>query len=266
MIKFVPLQIKYDLPQFDPSRIAKDDEESSWEIQGNLHSITRYGEDFGAAVQLFDFAIAQGNELKKLMPPPPNREGLSIDEQMALSNQRQLLRNELQPQEQIYNRWKFIAARDGAITIYNLGMSMQGIRASLKDCPSLNASVDQATLSASTRLLRQRFRRFEGFRHMVAHAAEFSQTKDARAEHSTTAAMDNGLIKKPEGGDIFIGPSLNGREFIGTFEGKVLSYEISLESFEHIKKAALMFICAFRPAVNPFFLKSQELYEQMKRN
>jgi hypothetical protein len=255
MIKFTPLKIEYDLPQFDSNRIAQEDRDSAWEIQTDLYSVARHGEDFGAAVQLFDFALAQDNELRKLMPPPPNRECLSIDDQLALSRQRQLLRDELHPQMDVYNRWLFIAARDGAITIYNLGRSMEGIRASLKKCPSLNAIVDQEVLSESTRALRQRFPRFEGFRHMVAHAAEFSQTKDARAQHSTIAAMDNGLIKKAEGGDVFMGPSLIGREFTCTFEGKVLSYEISLESFEHIKKATLMFMSAFRPAVNPFFLR-----------
>jgi hypothetical protein len=200
---------------------------------------------------------ANDGALQKLMPPPPNREGLSIEQHMALSAERQRLRDDLHPQMDVYRRWLFIAARDGAVTIYNLGKTMEGIRANLKNCPSLNAMVDQETLSESTRILRQRFPRFEGFRHMVAHAAEFSQTKEARDRHSTTAAIDNGLLKKPEGGDIFIGPSLIGREFTGTFEGKVLSYEISLQSFEHIKSAVLMFAAAFRPAVNPFFLRHQ---------
>ena len=257
MIKFIPLKIECDLFFFDKDRIAEEDSDLASEIHRNLSSTARYGEDFGAAVQLFDFSLAQDNELRNLMPPPPNMEGLSIEEHMALTRERQRLRDELHPQRAIYTSWLFIAARDGAITIYNLGRSMEGIRASLKNCPSLNASVDQEALSESTRILRQRFPRFEGFRHMVAHAAEFSQTQEARDRHSTTAAIDNGLIRKAEGGDIFIGPSLMGREFTCTFEGKVLGYEISLESFEHIKKAALMFISAFRPAVNPFFLRHQ---------
>jgi len=252
MIRFLPLKIECDLFPFDADRIAEEDRNVAWEINDSLYSITRYGEDFGAAVQLFDFSTAQSDELQRLKPLQPDMTSLPTPEHVAQVTAYTSAVWDVRAQRQIYDRWHFIAARDGAVTIFNFGRSMEGIRASLRKCPSLNAIIDQDALSASTRMLRDRFPRFDGMRHTVAHAAEFSHTEEARADHAA--------------GNLFISSSLFGREFTATFDGKVVSYEISMDSFEVLKAVALMFISAFRPAVNPFFLRAQESYEQLKRS
>lgn len=83
---------------------------------------------------------------------------------------------------------------------------------------------------------------------MVAHEAEFSQTKESQSEHAVSGAMDRWTISKADGGDLFIGPSLAGREVICTFEGKPLSYEISVDTFERVKACVLQLHSAFEPA------------------
>jgi hypothetical protein len=240
---FMPLEIEYDRPYFDNSRIVPNERDRAWEISRNLYSLIAHAQDFGAAVQLFDFAMASYLEIQNQIP----------SYKPGTTELRHALRQKLRPSMNIYERWQFIAGRDGAITIYNLGRAMEGIRASLKSCPSYNALINQDALTESTQILRRRFPRFEGVRHTVGHAAEFSQSPEARAKHASTEAMDGTRgMTKPEGTSVYIGRSFNGREFFATFDGKIVSYELSLESFEHAKRAVLKMIEAFRPsAIQP---------------
>jgi len=166
-------------------------------IFSNLCLLTESLQDFKAAIELFEHAKdIQDRELRR--------------------------------------RWRLLSGRDGAVTIYNLGKAMEGIRASLKNCPSLNSLVDQSLLAESTQTLRTSFPRFEGIRHTVGHGAEFMRDEQSQGKHEFRGVM--------------IANSLFEREFTATFEGKVSSYEISSQSAQNLQSAVTTMLSAFEQA------------------
>lgn len=187
MGKFIPLLIEHEHFFFDDERIAPDDEMTAREIHHSMSSAVSYGEEFGAAVQLFDFSHAMQRQFKMPVAPREFTDWVDFDEHSRL-------RKEAQEQADVYSRWLFIAARDGAITLYNLGRTMEGARAALKNCASLNQLIDHDALSKATKMFRQRFPRFEALRHMVAHDAEFSQTQKAREDHAAAAPIESDFL------------------------------------------------------------------------
>jgi hypothetical protein len=187
---------------FSFKKIAPEDKSLALNIQTNLYLLTEHLKDFKAAISLFEHATKLGAEHTA--------------------------------EKQLYSQWRFIAGRDGAVTIYNLGKTMEGIRASLHNCPSLNALVDQSLLTESTRILRQNFPRFEGIRHTIGHMAEFLRDNESRQEHGV--------------GGVMIANSLFGRTFTATFEGKILGYEISAQSAGHLQLAVTTMLNAFKAA------------------
>jgi hypothetical protein len=247
--KFVPLAINREFRFLDDDKIATDDLDLARDIHSRLRSIVSYGDEFGQAVHLFDFARAQSLTLNDQMntaaniAPDQSRENL-----FEAMERRQALRAELDPRERVFGGWKFIAARQGAISLFNLGMAMQKIRADLKSCPSLNLIVKQERLVGALQKYRGRFPRFEGVRHVVAHDAEFFAPQDERFKHALREPIKRGSFIEA-GAGLPLGQNLNGDEFLCSFEGKLVSYQINAESFEYVKTAIMAMIDAFDDAM-----------------
>lgn len=254
VIQFAPLEIETHLPPFDITKIPYKDRDSAMMIWNSVSALSNYGETFGAAVQLFEFALSHAQELWAMRPPQPT-EG-SLDEIIAIGDSRQAILNEIMPRFKLFQEWQSIAARDGAISIFNVIEAMNGIKSSVFACPSIRALVDRGAFGEAERILEGRFPDYVSIRHAVAHAGEFLSREKERRKHSVSAGLDDGRFK-PAGATLFVGPSLNGREFAVTARGKLLKYEVSPESFEHIKSAILTFQAAFHPAINPFHFRAR---------
>jgi hypothetical protein len=246
---FVPLAIDREIRFLDDEKIAVNDRELARDIHSRLSSIVSYGSEFGQAVHLFDFARAQCRALDETMMATatisPDQRG---DQALQAMAKRQALRAELEPRERVFRGWKFIAARQGAISLFNLGKAMQSIRADLKNCPSLDSIVKQEDLAGALRTYRSRFPRFEGVRHVVAHDAEFFGPQEQRFKHALREPIKRGSFIEA-GAGLPLGQNLNGDEFLCSFEGKLVSYQINAESFEYAKTAILAMIGTFDDAM-----------------
>jgi hypothetical protein len=91
--------------------------------------------------------------------------------------------------------------------------------------------MNEAELVRAGKELREHFPRFEGIRHVVAHVTEFASDPD----HRIKRPLDEQGIHAPGGiTGIFLGGNLSGRTYSVGYEGKLLSYDLSLDTLGHL--------------------------------
>jgi hypothetical protein len=142
--------------------------------------------------------------------------------------------------------WTAVAARDGAITVFNFGKSIEIIIANTSRCETLMGKIDHEQLRTAGRLLRQHFPRFEGIRHSITHMAEFhSSVAKIRSHRVTKHPQGDPLIDKVLSmGPLFPGGDLFGQTFIAAHDGKALSYELNSASLAALRS---IMDAAYRP-------------------
>jgi hypothetical protein len=79
--------------------------------------------------------------------------------------------------------WHFIAARDGAMTIFHFAKVLENMMASIGQCPTILALVDRDKFKKVRKNLRELFPRFEAVRHSVAHAGELMKDPETAESH-----------------------------------------------------------------------------------
>jgi hypothetical protein len=204
-----------DWPDLGANTLPQGERSAGNEIQQSLRDLSSYASDFGAALRLF-------NESS-------NEDALAI-----ITNTTNDGRARMQ-----------IAARDGAMTIWNFAKSLDGITGRVfAKCPMLSQHVDHRQLRSVRKLLRQTFPDFVSIRHSVAHAAELREDAEKHKIEETVGEIFPTLHPHALGTvrtKVLIRNSLQGRSFRNTFDGRLCTYEVStdtLASLNRIKEAA----------------------------
>ena len=186
---------------------TKDDErDKAWHIEGHLSQLSRYSEDFFHAVALFDLAGA--NAQRVMSAQPASR--VLFDR---------------------FIQWQFIAARDGAMTIFHFAKSLDALKAAVSDCPPVGGHIDHDAFRAARRAFREGFRDFEPVRHAVAHSGELSKNSKSRAKNAFSGSHSGPGIEIKNSTGVMISNQLAGRTFTNTYEGKIVSYDLSWENW-----------------------------------
>ena len=125
-------------PRLNEEGLPEAERETARNISSALMSLMSYIESFRDALALFDFCD-------------------TLDKRAAGNN-----------------AWKFLAARDGAMTIFHIGRAMAAVHEALdaRSCPALLAMIDIPALRLARRRLEGLFPDFEELRHSVAHAGD----------------------------------------------------------------------------------------------
>jgi hypothetical protein len=165
---------------------------------------------------------------------------------LALYNYCQLLRNG--PNMGDACNWSFIAARDGAMSVYHSYRALDGIRQTLTKAPTLVAMVNRAALKSAGKIFHERFSSFEDVRDAVAHAGEKTKTPEQYAKHSFSGNMNEGGIIATNVRNLTISNALSGRRYTNTWEGRIVTYELSQQSHSHLEAAKGFLWEAFRDA------------------
>jgi hypothetical protein len=151
--------------QIDPNKIPEDQLQALLHIQGLLTSLVVFERRLVFALLLFDASYQENWKLVRAAKIG------HLDFQM------------LDRATDTLGGWQSIAARDGALSIYHFGSTIEAIRHSLPSCPALNALVDHTVLRTAHAQFRKEFPRIEAVRHVVAHVADFTKTAELK-EHS----------------------------------------------------------------------------------
>jgi hypothetical protein len=204
-----------------------------------LDTIAWQVNSFYAALQLFDYCRANLDQRE-----PGERE----DEQQRKSRH-------------LFLSWLPIAGRDAAMAIYHFGIAAEGVRRTLGMCPILRTSVLHPELRQAIRGFSVDFPAYEKIRHAVAHAAEKDKTPNLSAEHRVvtnggqvqgiTITGGQGVFKDLSGGragGYAITDHFQGRLFTNTWEGEVLTYELSQASLDKLNTSAKAIFAAFPQA------------------
>lgn len=219
-------------PFFAPFGLSREETEAAQELFSTLSQLTLYIEEFEAAVQLFDFSEAERQAAFSERGLTPDRYVPATKDYIAKTR--------------LLTKWQLMAGRDGAISIFNFGKTLESARTILfKSCPSWR-DLAKAKTDETFSLWEAKFPRFVAIRHTVAHAGEFSRPGE-RDRHTFNGQPNLNFIGSDGPINLYMSASLNGREFISTFEKKIVSYEVSTETAALLSDVAQTFFDAFKP-------------------
>lgn len=193
-------------------------------VQSSLYELHGYLDEFNSALALFDWCKAQRDA---------NAGNPDFSPMLMLAN------------------WMTMAGRDGAMTLFHVIKTMEATRKLLPTCPSLHALIDHDALRSAVRLFRQHFPRTEAMRHSVAHTAEMTRNPDDRKLNAFSGDYSNAGFVIDGGSGIILKNVQNGRTVTTTYEGQILTYDLSAPSLENLRQSVQEFYRGFRNAAMP---------------
>ena len=185
--------------------------EHSWILQSRLEDLDRYVRQFEAALNLFDISREQRRS-----------EALGVQS----------------------GHWMFIAARDGAMTIYHFANTLQYIRSLLRSCPTIKALVNAPSLRKTTELFQTQFPHVKTMRHALAHSAELSRSPKHFKKNSFKGDYE-GFGVSIKHSSVMMKDNLQDRNYVNTFNGEIVSYEVSSTTLNHLNAAKNSFYSSF---------------------
>jgi hypothetical protein len=145
--------------------------------------------------------------------------------------------------------WQMMAARDGALTIYHFGSTIDGIKSSLPSCAALNAHVDHQKIRAACKLFKARFPGDRAIRHVSAHVADFSKTIAEQASHAVKGPFKERFFSSEDpNGTTWLPGNMNNDTYAVTFEGRAFSYALNLETVAKLRSLKQDVYSAFEAA------------------
>jgi hypothetical protein len=152
----------------------------------------------------------------------------------------------------LFVAWKFLAARDGVITIYNFSECLLAIKESARKLPTINSKVDWSMMRKATREFRAKFPSFDALRHGVAHAAELASTQKSFNENAITTAYEGQGFKKGAGGTLFVTNHLTNNVYSTVHQGFMRSYPVTVETLSAIESIRDQIVAALKNAAGNF--------------
>ncbi len=192
-------------------------------MNGHILELAGHVEDFEAAIELYDFSTeaAGFTGVNKRFDTP---------EELRKRNR--------------MRHWRIIAAKDGALTLYHFGETVDAIRGGMRNCPVLRSLVDTKKLKEADKQFESDFPNYVKLRHAVAH-----QTVVAKAPF---AAIPDGI-----GRIVFTG-SLFDRRFVSVWNGNRVEYELSKKSLASLSKVRDLVFAAFTDAESTLRTASEQ--------
>jgi hypothetical protein len=221
-------------PMFDHNKFQTEQQNAVAQSNVLLAMLNYYVRCFEADVQLYEFSAEQNTKAR-----------LSFEGDPSDKNADATL--------ELMDGWPVIAARDGALSIYHFRRTIDGIDETLARTPSLAGMVDAAARKSARKMFQAAFPDFTNVRDAVAHSGDKSRTKDKREEHAFRGEWQNSQMAFLHGDgtpiEVTLVDVLNNRQYSNTWEGRVISYEISLASLEKLAAIRGEVYRAFQPLV-----------------
>lgn len=193
------------------------DELDTWLfIESNLHNLDRFAGELEDAVEIADFCDA---ETARLGQPIGEGWKRKAERRMQLS------------------RWMSVAARSGAISIYNFAQTKAAIHELSNKSPTIAAGLDKDAQREAGRILDASFPNFARVRHSAGHAGEMA----AKPEELKWNALKIGETT------VFLNCNLAGRQFVSSVDGQEVSYNLTSDSVAQLRAVSEAMKRVFRP-------------------
>jgi len=134
-----------------------------------------------------------------------------------------------------FSKWKIIAARDGAITIYHVATLIRGIMQAVHNLPSLATDIDKALLRAANKSFRSDFPNFTKLRHAVAHGPELMETAADANKNMFKGQFKNSDFELDNPGRGLI-DVISSRCYGTSIDGLFVTYDVSAETAQKLRK------------------------------
>lgn len=226
--------LMFAVPRYDNESLPESERRAAGVLINNLFAVQMHASSFADAVALFrDCRLrAQTFDLDAIF-----KSGSSAE------------RRALQEQHSLLHRWTTLAARDGAMSIYHFAKAMEA-GTDFSGCPSLGATVDHKALRLVRKLFASRFPHFLPMRHALAHKAELTGSVQQIDENSIKGDFDNFGVRIEGGGGMIIDHLFNDT-FATTFEGQVLSYDVTPQTHANLEDIARRLYATFPKPPEP---------------
>ncbi|MEE3502375.1 hypothetical protein [Acidiphilium acidophilum] len=182
-------------------------------VNDNLYLLGSILNNFVSAVRLYQFANSVSNTSKQY---------------------RHSLRPPIHPDTEISD-WRFIAARDGAMTLYHFSEVMQMLRNVRSRSRTLYDNLDLEIYKSANRKMQSLIPNLEKLRHGVAHVTKKTSSKEAMTEHGLTDTQGEYGIKITGCSSINVTDCFYGDRFIHNWEGKMLSYDVNFTTVKNVQ-------------------------------
>lgn len=219
----MPQLMRIKLPEAEAGALSR--------IQRHLDALAQHARTFTAAAEMLSFAQQRAE---------PHEAKFQGDNSVLGVERRGLL-----------SEWQMIAVREGAMTLFHFAEAMSDIAASLGECPTLSASIDQMRLDKA----KERFRlSFPGFKALgdVANnrtAPASVPQQPNRISFSQTYSADHIRVHAERNNIFRIGDS---RKYIARAPGEeeLLSYSLDSTSVYELREIAIDCVRIFSAAVD----------------
>jgi hypothetical protein len=179
-------------------------------LTGPFAALSHYTHSFEYALRLFEFSE---KKLSELLSPRP----LMKDQETQF----------------MFAGWMHMPARDATMSLYHFAKAMQEIRESFRYLPTLRPLVRHDVIRVSVKLFDAQFPNYLGMRHSVAHSGEFASLKARKQNAADGISMRENLL---------------GRKFTSSFDGRIISADISPRTAARLVSIETRFYSAFAEA------------------
>lgn len=206
-----------EMPQLLRIRLPEPESEAVSRVQRHLDELARYARTFTAAAEMLSFSQQRAQA----------HEAQHKDDGSALGVERKNLLAE----------WQAIAVREGAMTLFHFAEVMSNIAASLRECPTLSASIDQAQLKAVGERFKQSFPGFKALANVGDPQPAPPTTTQApkQLSYSRTYSADHVRIHGEKNNIFQIGDS---RKYIARApgSGELVSYSLDNKAVYELRE------------------------------
>lgn len=144
------------------------------------------------------------------------------------------LRKHTTKESKKWRDWQFIAARDGALSIYHFGWSMTAIDESLALCPNLRKHIAISERRKFRKLFNCHFpNNMKPVRDSIGHAAAKARNPRDYFNHAFTGRYKFGKVWHQVSNFVVV-DDLTGRKFSNSWQGKIVSYRINNASYKKL--------------------------------
>lgn len=215
-------------PMLIPLALPVEDHAAIDAVNKSLPILSHQVDNFIAALNLFIFSK---QEVERLSAERRARFDMSRDP------------------EQTVRAWSFIAFREGAMCIFHIKMTMNGITNSLHESPSLKALVNSSVLRDTKKKFIRDFPNWESVRHAVAHAGEMTANSRKIKDNQTKKTFDQPLIKIGTG-ILVSNISIGDQYYTGKSGGEIGGYALNETSLGCLQSAVAAFYAEFQKAAD----------------
>jgi len=128
------------------------------------------------------------------------------------------------PTDWLEKHWMFLAARYGGLAVRNFGQALAAVSGLIGRVPSWNDYIDRKGVGIARKRFSSSFPTIDKVRHAVAHPELYSHPNKA----------ENMRVTDDLGTSMMMQSNLEGRKLSYTFDGMIVSYELSLATLKEL--------------------------------